>query len=154
MDKVDLVLHTAGEASPIVRVVERYDPKILGWALRYSRHDPALMLRERAPKALARRRRIDERVKEHRSISLRQYKRLMLSDRSPRGVCKGRHAEIGELAPFEFRGPFDQSFGWFVHPNPSRSCRSRRSRFAVEAMGTSNFVCTSIGLTLSANFAQ
>ena len=40
--------------------------------------------------------RIDERVKEHRPIALRQYERLLLRNRPPCSVGERGHAEIGE----------------------------------------------------------
>src|SRR5664279_4361085 len=64
------------------------------------------------------RRRIDQSLKEHRSVPLGQDERFMLSDRPPGGVRECGHAEIRELAPLERGRPLDQSLGCLVDPEP------------------------------------
>ncbi len=111
-------LHTTGKAAPVVLLPEQDDPKILGWPLRHSRHDPTLMLRKRPLEPLARRWWIDQRIEKDSPIPVGQNKRLMLRDRPSGGVCEHRHAEIRQLASFKLRRPLNKGFGGLVDAKP------------------------------------
>jgi len=123
-----------------VLLAKQHDPKILGWSLRHSRHDPALMLRKCPLKPLAMSGGADQRVEEHSPVPVRQDKRFMLRNRPPSGIRERGHAEIRQFAPFELRRPFNQSFGRFVDtkaepffPKPSADlcwhCHGHLQRF-------------------------
>ncbi len=110
--------HPTGKAATVVLLPEQHDPKVLRWPCRHSRHDPALMLRKRPLKPLARRRGTDQSIEEHSPIPVRQEERFMLRNRPPGSVRERGHAEIRQLAPFELRRPFDQSLGRFIDAKP------------------------------------
>jgi hypothetical protein len=111
-------LDAAPQLAPIVAVVEQDDPKISGFAIQRSPSDPALVLRERPLKPLARAGGIDQRVEEDSAVALGQDERFMLRNRPPCGFRQRSHAELHQHSPFELSGALDQSLGWFINPEP------------------------------------
>lgn len=70
--------HAAGETAAVVRLADWRDPKVRSWLFRHSRHDPALVVRERALKPFAWRWRIDQGIEEDAPVPLGEDERLML----------------------------------------------------------------------------
>ena len=88
-------------------LLERHDPKVRRLPFHRSRRDPALVLRERALKLFAWRRRIELGFEEHGPVSLGQNKHFTLRVCPPGSFRERSHAEISQLAPLQLGGSLD-----------------------------------------------
>lgn len=80
-------LHAAGKAAAIVPLVEQHAPKIVGWSLRHSRHDPA--------QPFAGWWGIGQGIEEDGSIPVRQNERFIFFDCPGRGFMHAGNDEVG-----------------------------------------------------------